>query len=214
MRTRLRIVESPVLSALVLLGCLAGAYADQAAVSNTASSATGRVAWAQAISAEGLPNLHKVSDALYRGAQPEAKGFQSLKALGVRTVINLRASHSDLDDMAGMGMTYVAIPMKTWQPKEEDVVRFLQVATVASNAPVFVHCRHGADRTGLMCAMYRVFVCGWAKEEAIREMTEGGFGFHAVWDNIVNFIRALDTEAIRRKMAAAPEPLGGGAGQE
>lgn len=40
--------------------------------------------------------------------------------------------------------------------------------------------RHGSDRTGTMCALYRIAVQGWSKEDAIREMTAGGFGFHRI----------------------------------
>ena len=36
--------------------------------------------------------------------------------------------------------------------------------------PVFVHCKHGADRTGTMVAFYRILFEGWSKDEAIREM--------------------------------------------
>ena len=51
-----------------------------------------------------------------------------------------------------------------------------------------------ADRTGTVCAVYRVAVDGWTKEEAIREMREGGFGFHEVWKNLPRWIEGLDVE--------------------
>ncbi len=47
-----------------------------------------------------------------------------------------------------------------------------------------VHCQRGADRAGTMCVLYCVAVQGWTKEEAIREMTEGGFGFYEIWKNL------------------------------
>jgi len=42
-----------------------------------------------------------VTTNLYRGAQPTAEGVKQLKLLGIRTVINLRAFHSDKDKVAG-----------------------------------------------------------------------------------------------------------------
>ena len=75
---------------------------------------------------------------------------------------------------------------------------FLQIATNKKRTPVLVHCLHGADRTGTMCAVYRIAVQGWTKDEAIREMTEGGFNFHSVFDNLPEWIRELDIESIRR----------------
>jgi len=158
-----------------------------------------RKQWARPLPREGVPNLHQVTPTLYRGGQPTAAGMQQLKAMGVKTVINLRSFSSDRDEIRDTGLAYEHIYMKAWHPEREDIVRFLQIVTDADRTPVFVHCQHGADRTGLMCAIYRVAVCGWTKEEAIKEMTQGGFGYHVVWTNIINFIEELDIDAIKRE---------------
>ena len=89
------------------------------------------------------------------------------------------------------------LDIKTRHPEDNDVVHFLKIVTDPKRTPVFVHCQHRADRTGMMCAIYRIAVCGWTKDEAIREMT-GGFGFHSVWQNIVHYVRELDVEKIKR----------------
>lgn len=156
-------------------------------------------AWAQPIVREGLPNFHRVSDALYRGAQPETKGFLELQGQGIRTIVNLRSFHSDAMMITGLGMSYEHIYMKAWHPEDEDIVRFLKMATDPARTPVFVHCMHGADRTGLLCAIYRVAVQGWTKDEAIREMTEGGFGYHEVWTNIIKYLGGLDIDSLKKR---------------
>jgi len=51
--------------------------------------------WAERIELPGLLNLHKVSDDLYRGAQPTAEGMKQLEKLGVKKVLNLRCLRSD-----------------------------------------------------------------------------------------------------------------------
>ena len=153
--------------------------------------------WAESIYEEELPNFHKVSDDLYRGAQPTAEGMKKLHALGVKTIVNLRAAHSDRDEIGRLPLGYEHIRMTAWDAEDEDVVRFLKIVTDEKKAPVFVHCKYGSDRTGTMCAIYRILVCGWTKEEAIREMTEGEFGFHGVWSNLPRYIRRLDVERIR-----------------
>src|SRR5256885_1649694 len=51
----------------------------------------------------GVPNFARVSDVLYRGAQPTHEGFLELKKLGVRTVVSLRQMHSDRDMLSGTG---------------------------------------------------------------------------------------------------------------
>jgi tyrosine-protein phosphatase SIW14 len=155
--------------------------------------------WALPLQREGLPNLHQVTPTLYRGGQPTAAGMRQLKAMGVKTVINLRSFNSDKDELGDTGLAYEHIYMKAWHPEREDIIRFLQIVTDKDRTPVFVHCQHGADRTGLMCAIYRVAVCGWTKGEAIEEMTEGGFGHHTIWKNLIKFIEDLDIDAIKKQ---------------
>jgi protein tyrosine phosphatase (PTP) superfamily phosphohydrolase (DUF442 family) len=164
------------------------------------TSATNRPAhWAKPVQIKGAPNLHKVSDTLYRSAQPSTEGMRNLKAMGIETVVDLRSFHSDRDEIGDTGLAYEQIYVKAWHPEEEDAVRFLQIVTNPKHSPVIVHCQHGADRTGTMCVLYRVAVQGWSKEEALKEMTDGGFGFHGIWENLIQWINGLDIDRIKRK---------------
>ena len=163
-----------------------------------AEQASGRK-WAEPIELAGLANLYKVSDNLYRGAQPTQEGFKNLKQLGIKTIINLRDIHSDTKQIADSNFFYEQIEMKVWDDAEDkDVVRFLQIVSDKEKQPVFVHCRYGSDRTGMMCAVYRIVVEGWSKQQAIDEMTKGGFGFHPAYHNLITYIEKLDTEKIRQ----------------
>ena len=155
--------------------------------------------WAQPMDVRGVPNLHKVSDQLYRSAQPTAEGMRNLKALGIKTIVNLRSLHSDRDEIGKTALGYEPISMKAWHPEEEDIVKFLKIVTDPKRTPVLVHCHYGADRTGTMCAVYRLAIQGWSKQEALKEMTEGGFGFHGVWQNLVRWIDSLDVEKVKRE---------------
>lgn len=155
--------------------------------------------WAQPMAIDGVPNLHKVSDNLYRSAQPSAEGMINIRSIGVETVVNLRSFHSDSDNIAQTGMGYEHIYMKAWHPEEKEVIRFLQIVTNPKRTPVLVHCQHGADRTGTMSAVYRIAVQGWSTEEALREMVEGGYGFHGVWVNLVSWINSLNFDRIRKE---------------
>ena len=147
----------------------------------------------------GLPNLHRVTPTLYRSAQPTAEGMRSAEKLGIKTVISLRAFHSDRDELESTALQTERIYFKTWHPEDEDIVRFLKIVSNTNAGPFLVHCQHGSDRTGTMIAVYRVAAQGWAKEEAIKEMTGGDFGFHKMWENLVSYLQALDVEAIRLK---------------
>ena len=166
---------------------------------NTGTTPAANHQWAKDVNLGGVPNCHKVSDDLYRGAQPSEEGMRQLEKLGIKTVVNLRAFHSDSDELKDANFGSEHIPVKPWHPEDEEVVRFLKIVTDKNQTPVFVHCQHGADRTGTMCAIYRIAVQGWTKDESIEEMTKGNFGFHEIWVNLVNYIRGLDIEKIKQQ---------------
>lgn len=164
---------------------------------DTETNQTTNNKWAKSLELPGVPNLHKVSDNLYRGAQPSNEGMKQLEKLGIKTIINLRSAHSDRDEIKNTGLSYHHIHMTTWNPENKDIVQFLKIVTDSNNTPVFVHCQYGSDRTGTMCAIYRIAVEGWNKSEAIEEMTKGGFGFHSIWMNLVDYIQNLDIDEIK-----------------
>ena len=63
-----------------------------------------------------IDNFGRVDATLYRGAQPQGQDYADLKALGVKTVINLTSDDADPNERAmteARGMTYVQIPMTT-----------------------------------------------------------------------------------------------------
>ena len=155
--------------------------------------------WARPIELSGVPNFHQVSTNLYRSAQPTAEGMKALKKRGIHTIVNLRSFHSDRDEIGDTGLAYEHIYMKAWHAEEKEIVRFLQIVTDRKRLPVLVHCKHGADRTGTMCAIYRIVIDGWTKKEAVAEMTQGGFGFHEVFSNLIKFINGLDMEDIKKR---------------
>jgi uncharacterized protein (TIGR01244 family) len=161
--------------------------------------------WATAVEAVGLPNLYRVDEGLYRGAQLDDEGFATLRELGVKTVVNLRPDRDEAEISEANGLDYVHLPMRAWRVRDEQVAEFLRIASDPDRRPVFVHCRHGADRTGMLVAMYRRVEQNWSASDAVAEMTEGGFGFHSWWQNLVRYVQRADAGALR---APAPEPVG------
>ncbi len=95
--------------------------------------------------------------------------------------------------------------MHAWHAENEDIVAFLKTATDPKLQPVFVHCEHGSDRTGVCVAAYRIVVQGWSKPDAIREMTEGDYGFHSIWEDLVDYLQDMDVAAMRRKIGLSDE---------
>lgn len=145
--------------------------------------------WAKAIEEEGLPNLHKVSDQLYRSAQPRKEGYKKLKEMGIKTIINLRRRDKDSKHVKDLGIKVINIPSSARFPKKRKLLRFLEIVSDPANQPVLVHCKHGADRAGAAVALYRIKIQKWDVEDAIDEMVKGGFNFHKRFRKLLRFIR-------------------------
>jgi protein tyrosine/serine phosphatase len=155
--------------------------------------------WATQLNHPGLSNFYEVTTNLYRGAQPTSQGMTELHAMGIKTVLNLRSFHSDHGLVSSGELKLARLHMKPWHAEDEDVVAFLKIASNTNNLPLFVHCQRGADRTGMICAMYRIVICGWTKDAAIQEMKEGGFHFNTGWKNLVDYINRVDVEALKKR---------------
>jgi len=145
-----------------------------------------------------IPRFAKVSESLYRGGQPTAKGFAELRKMGVKTIISLRVFDSDRPKLEGLGLRYLHISFKAIHPEDEDVVAFLKTVTDPNNQPVFVHCREGVDRTGMMVAVYRIVIQGWSKEKGLEEMRR--MGFNDFWKALEDYIEDLDVSSLKKNL--------------
>jgi protein tyrosine/serine phosphatase len=147
-----------------------------------------------------LPNFRQVNEALYRGAQPSAAGFARLHDIGVKTIVNVRGGDLDQLAMGDLPFDYHQRPMSPWKPCDDDVLWFLGIASDPLAAPVFVHCQHGADRSGYLVAMYRVIVEGWDRQTAIDEMTAHGMGFHDIYQGLIDYVREADVKSLKARL--------------
>jgi uncharacterized protein (TIGR01244 family) len=139
-------------------------------------------AWAAGVTAPGIRNFHQVNERIYRGGQPTDEGWNSLAGLGVKTVIDLRREGEDGHSIAAeaqvveaAGMRYVSVPMEgIVSPGDEQISKILGL--MDSEAPVFVHCKEGKDRTGTAIACYRIAHDRWQSQKAMDEAKS--FGMH------------------------------------
>jgi protein tyrosine/serine phosphatase len=164
---------------------------------------------AQAQSAnEPITNFHMVTDGIYRGAHPTPVQIQFLAQAGVKTVINLQGgdinnpligfavpwfvkgeSLAEINHegswVVSSGMGYLSLPLSSLRPlnrlESKSIVRALKTMNDPSKQPVFLHCAHGKDRTGLVIALYRMIYQNWTLQEAQAEMiAKGHDGMHRV----------------------------------
>ena len=143
----------------------------------------------------GVSNFAQVSPQLYRGGQPTAEGFERLKQIGVRTVIDLRGK-SHRDDIEPLGLRYLHIPSSASQPDQQELIQFLRIAVDPASQPVFIHDERGADRVGLYVAAYRMIEQGWTARDAQAELPR--FHFNPFWKQIPQFLNKLDPAQMRR----------------
>jgi len=129
-----------------------------------------------------LPNFHQVNSQLYRGGQPKPGGLPRLKALGIKTIVNLRGedaqTRAEAVEARELGLSYYRISLPEFSgPKEEDVQRVLDIIMAPENQPVFVHCRRGKDRTGTIIASYRIAHDGWNSADAKKDSKARGMSW-------------------------------------
>jgi len=181
----------------VLLAALATTAAAQGSAEKTVPTSTRPANWAEPITLEGVPNLHRITATLYRSEQPTALGMQNLAKLGIRTVINLRAFNDDDDEVRGTRLRTEHTKILTWHVDDKHVIEVMRMLRNPDNGPFLIHCQHGADRTGLMSAMYRILEQGWKPADALAELTGGGYGYHSMWRNILRYVKSADVEKLR-----------------
>jgi protein tyrosine/serine phosphatase len=159
--------------------------------------------WAKPMTLQGVPNLNQVTPILYRSAQPDAAGFENMaKSLKIKTVIDLRETQTDAAILGASKINAYYVPMNAIHITNTEIISALKLIKAhEGEGPILVHCQHGADRTGVVMAMYRIIYQGWSKQQAIDEMKNGGYNFHAIFFNIPAFINNADIPAIKAAIA-------------
>jgi protein tyrosine phosphatase (PTP) superfamily phosphohydrolase (DUF442 family) len=155
--------------------------------------------WAIAVPAKGVENFYRVEPDLYRSGRPQGAGFHELQALGVKTILDVESPGDDAG-AHGSSLKLFHIPMTAFGLRDDLVLEALRIMANPANRPLVVHCHLGADRTGAMIALYRVVVQGWSKEDAIREMDDGGYHHSSWWRNLDQYVAAANVERLRKEL--------------
>lgn len=199
-KSRLHIIFAVYVAALFLIGNFEPAYAVPQTVVEASPESIAQRPSQWAVPVDTTNNLYRISPTLYRSAKLNKDMLPELQQLGIRTVINLRAQHDDEKVLRGSGIQRVDIPMRAWNISDEKVVAALKAIRQAEKqGPVLFHCQHGADRTGVVAAMYRIIFQGWSREDALTELQDGDYGFHSIWVNIPRYVREVDVERVQQQ---------------
>jgi tyrosine-protein phosphatase SIW14 len=161
------------------------------------------------LSVEGIPNFHQVNARLFRGGQPSMVAWPELAALGVTTVIDLcrereHPAANEARAVEAAGMRYVRFPMNGFEtPSAAQIAQVLHL--VETGDTVFVHCKAGMDRTGVVVAAYRIAREHWANQQALDEAES--LGMHWYSSGMKRFIlnyRAPDPTPTERAPSSGP----------
>ncbi len=158
------------------------------------------VQWAQPV--ELHYNLYRISPMLYRSALPDEQAVPLLERLHIQTVVNF-LPEPDALWLNTLQISRVQLPMRTVHVDDAEIISALRaIQQGEAKGPVLIHCKHGLDRTGLVAAMYRMVVQGWSKQDAVAEMTQGGFGDTRRMKYGLDYIHDVDVQAVRSALAS------------
>jgi tyrosine-protein phosphatase SIW14 len=123
-----------------------------------------------------IRNFDEVTPKLWRGALPDEDGLKWLAEHDVKTVVDLRAvcTRREQNMVRGLGLRYIRIPLGFGAPDDNAVESFLALAHDAKE-PMFIHCKQGEDRTGMLVGVYRMVVQSWNFNRVYAEMRTHGF---------------------------------------
>jgi tyrosine-protein phosphatase SIW14 len=133
-----------------------------------------------------VPNLGVVREGkLYRSALPDLDGYKFLKAeLGIAVSVNLM-THSEFSTVSEAGLFSLHRPIETVSAglihglTVERLDKIIDLIGKNLIMPALVHCRQGHDRTGTICAAWRIRMDGWTFDEAWAEAVS--YGFNPIW---------------------------------
>lgn len=128
-----------------------------------------------------IPNFQTIEDGLVRGGRPTQKDLQWLQAQGIKTIINLEndddAVKQEKKWADKLGLVSVSVPMDVFEtPNDFQTAQLLDLMNDPKmNGPIFIHCKQGRDRTGLLVGLHRVLNRGWGAKTSYDEMLKYGF---------------------------------------
>ncbi len=105
-------------------------------------------------------NLHQIDKNMWRSNQPTPRRIENAAQLGIRTIINLRGPRSDggwrleAEACVRHGLELVDFTVRSRAAPDKQMLFDTKVLFDRIEGPALLHCKSGADRAGLMSALY------------------------------------------------------------
>ncbi len=122
-------------------------------------------------------NFDQIAPGVYRSNQPGHWRLKRYRAMGIKTVLYLRASsekwafHFERESLDALGMTMISAPLHSRSAPTREAVQTLIAAFRSIDKPFLMHCKSGADRAGLASAIYLMVMMGQNVQAARRMLS-------------------------------------------
>lgn len=145
-----------------------------------------------------IGNFHAVVPGqLYRSAQPSIQDIAAYhKTYGIKTIVNLRGENTgspwydkERAESRKLGIAHVDFRMSDKRELSEQEAEALLLLLIKASKPILIHCRAGADRSGLVAALYAAAV---AKESEAQAEAQLSFRYGHVSIPYVSRAYAMD----------------------
>jgi len=152
--------------------------------------------------------ITQIDAGLYRG--PRQDCLESLRPYGIKTVVNLEVGYFEWFHHKAKrerraaereGLSYLHNPYDDLGPPSIEKLSstLVKIRLALKNGPVYFHCLHGVDRTGMVAAAYRMSAQDWTFHKAVEEMKN--FGFHQLPYRYLGWIEALHAYCVAQQGA-------------
>lgn len=122
-------------------------------------------------------NRHRLSADAWRSAQPGPRRLRAWAGRGIRTIVNLRGRGPlgtywlERDACSRLGLTLVDFRLRSYEAPSREQLHRARALLTEVEYPILIHCKSGADRTGLMGVLYRVVRESASIRDARRELS-------------------------------------------
>ncbi|MCZ7676741.1 MAG: tyrosine-protein phosphatase [Roseovarius sp.] len=142
-------------------------------------------------------NFDEVAPGVYRSNQPTHRRFEKLKAMGIRSILNLRgdggAAHYLVEEEScrALGLTLVNVTFHARHAAPaEDILKVIEAFRTIER-PFVMHCKSGADRAGFAAAIYLMVIEGRPVAEARRMLGVRYIHFRWTKTGVLDYILDL-----------------------